>query len=226
MTAAASAIERHVAIARDAAPLVMARFACRQPVRACLLVSDPGADRSLWMHGTPSAVDHLLNLGCEVFVAELRGCGLSAAAGAPAARGAGDYTTLDVPALVAAARRLCGTPLPLHWIGHRRAVAVALSAAGLDGVVGLDAVPQPGMGSGGGEPAVLLVHGASDARARKDADRVAAMLGTRACARQQGASRRTGLIVDGDAAASPWSAVVRWLDSVAAPVPASGAIAA
>ncbi|MES0873236.1 hypothetical protein [Sinimarinibacterium thermocellulolyticum] len=216
MTTAALAVERHYAITRDAVPLVVARFVCHQPRRACLLLSDPALDRSFWMRGAPSAIEHLLGRGCEVFVAELRGCGLSAAAGAPTARRLHDHVALDVPALVAAIRRL-STPLPLYGVGHRRAATLALNAGGFDGVVGLDAAPLPGMAAGAGASVALLVAGADDARAQRDGRELAALFGARQGEVHTAASRRSGLIVDGEAARALWSKVVAWLDAAARP---------
>ncbi len=82
-----------------------------------------GANRYCFdLEGAPSLAGHLRDLGMDVWVAELRGSGMSDKPGlfrsdVPCSWGFDDHLHKDVPAIVAAVLKKTGASR-LHWVGH------------------------------------------------------------------------------------------------------------
>lgn len=105
--------------ARDGAPLVMTRrrLPGAIPRAALLLVHGLCQNRYSWHLSDRSLAGWLAAEGYDVFTLELRGHGLSRAAGSPYPQGFADYVDYDAPAAIDAAARISGQAR-VFWVGH------------------------------------------------------------------------------------------------------------
>ncbi len=97
---------------------------CERISGAVLLLHGLGQNRFSWDLSQRSFANYLVAHGYEVFIADLRGHGLSRAHGAPYPEGFGDYVDLDVPALLRAAS-LLSQQEEIFVIGHSLGASIA-----------------------------------------------------------------------------------------------------
>ena len=75
-----------------------------------VLVHGLGQNRYSWQTADMSFVDYLVSRGMDVYVAELRGHGLSRLAGSEHPASFSEYVKLDMPAILAAVHKRAGSP--------------------------------------------------------------------------------------------------------------------
>ncbi len=118
-------------ITDDGAPLIVTRklpLIQKRDLTPVLLIHGLGQNRHFWDLPGRSFADNLVMQGYDVFIAELRGHGLSRANGAPYPKSFEEYVDYDVPALIDFICHRTQHP-KIYLIGHSLGGAICYGAS-------------------------------------------------------------------------------------------------